>query len=612
MKEVSRTVILVAIAAVLSILSVMTIPSFSKFEVEDLVGKELFPKFTDPLTATSLEIVEFDEETATPSTFKVAQVNGQWSIPSHHDYPADAKDQLADVATDLTGLKVLQVVSGGQPDEAANTKKLEETYGVVDPGAKKLNGVTGVGTRVVMRDASDKTLVNLVVGKEVPDADGLHYVRVVGQDPIYVVKLDTKKLSTKFDNWIEKDLLKLNTWDIRQVHVEDYSIDILAGTLTPRAKITLDYNDTGKTKWKLAEDKSFGKAGWADRPLAEDEELNTDALDKLKTALDDLKIVDVARKPEGLSETLGTSGSVDNRDQEAYRSLQERGFYIVPMPDPNDPSKRSLELRSNEGEISVLTKEGVKYVLRFGQIAGTTKKNDTAKEDNTTKKGDTAKEGEEESSDAGVNRYLFVMAQFDRSPIAQPEYEELPQPEASDGKTQEKKEGADQASPKGKDGQAADSAKADKEKDKKAADDAKADKKEEGKKAADDAKTEKKKEDKEKAAEADAKKERERIEKENKRKKEEYEEKIKKGEDKVKELNARFADWYYVISDDVYQKIHLGRDKVVKKKEKKEEEGKENAAGSDAGAKGGKASSAPADSLKQFDTLKQATPGKAK
>ena len=60
------------------------------------------------------------------------------------------------------------------------------------------------------------------------------------------------------------------------------------------------------------------------------------------------------------------------------------------------------------------------------------------------------------------------------------------------------------------------------------------------------------------------------IQKENKRKQDEYDDAIKKGEDHVKELNDRFADWYYIISDDVYKKIHLGRNEIVKKKETKE------------------------------------------
>ena len=65
-----------------------------------------------------------------------------------------------------------------------------------------------------------------------------------------------------------------------------------------------------------------------------------------------------------------------------------------------------------------------------------------------------------------------------------------------------------------------------------------------------------------------------RIEKENQRRREEYEGKIAQGKKHVQELNNRFADWYYVISDDVYRKIHVGREQVVKKKDKKDAHGK--------------------------------------
>ncbi len=60
--------------------------------------------------------------------------------------------------------------------------------------------------------------------------------------------------------------------------------------------------------------------------------------------------------------------------------------------------------------------------------------------------------------------------------------------------------------------------------------------------------------------------EQERIEKANRRKQDEYDEKVKKGQERAKELNARFADWYYVVGDETYRKIHLGQAEIVKKK----------------------------------------------
>jgi len=38
-----------------------------------------------------------------------------------------------------------------------------------------------------------------------------------------------------------------------------------------------------------------------------------------------------------------------------------------------------------------------------------------------------------------------------------------------------------------------------------------------------------------------------------------YEEKAKTGEKLVKDLNRRFADWYYVISGDSFENLRQGR-----------------------------------------------------
>ena len=71
---------------------------------------------------------------------------------------------------------------------------------------------------------------------------------------------------------------------------------------------------------------------------------------------------------------------------------------------------------------------------------------------------------------------------------------------------------------------------------------------------------------------------RKRIETENQRKLDEYEATLKKGRENVKDLNLRFGDWYFVVDNDVFTKIRLGRDQVIKKKDKKDEaaDGKKN------------------------------------
>ena len=65
----------------------------------------------------------------------------------------------------------------------------------------------------------------------------------------------------------------------------------------------------------------------------------------------------------------------------------------------------------------------------------------------------------------------------------------------------------------------------------------------------------------------------ERIQKENQRKLDERADKIKSAREKVNEMNSRFADWYYVIAEDSYQKIHLGHSDIIKESEEAKKEG---------------------------------------
>ena len=60
-----------------------------------------------------------------------------------------------------------------------------------------------------------------------------HYVREANRDVVYVIEVDPTKLSTNFEDWIEKDLLKLNALDIQQVQINDYSAE-LHPVMTPQ------------------------------------------------------------------------------------------------------------------------------------------------------------------------------------------------------------------------------------------------------------------------------------------------------------------------------------------------------------------------------------------
>jgi hypothetical protein len=497
------------------------------------------------LAVKSLEIVTYDEATATPHQFKVAVSQRGWSLPSRFDYPADAKDQVAEAASGLMNLKVMEVAS----DSVADHKE----YGLVDPTEKNLSaGATGVGTRVTMKDGGGKVLLDLIIGKQVPGKTDLRYVRRVGQDQAFTTAAKIDRLSTKFEDWIEKNLLKFNKFDLKQVELADYQVDLDLGTISPRGEITAVNNDPNEPKWLIGANKVFdprSKQGiqFIEKKLADDQEANAEVLDKLTTALDDLKIVDVAKKPTGLTADLRTNEDFA-KNAESRKSLMDCGFAIVPLE-----GKR--QIFSNQGEVRVVMKTGVEYILRFGAIAAGTGGGSSAKEqakDKPKDSKDAKDDKKEEKKDAsGSNRYLFITAEFRADALPKPELEKLPELPKEEKKEEPKKDDAKKAEAKKDDAKKDESKKpAEKAGDKK---DAPADAKKDEKKP------------------EEIKAERDRIEKENKRKQEEFDKKVEDGKKEVKELNDRFAEWYYVISDDVFRKIRVNREELIRKKEKKEE-----------------------------------------
>ena len=175
--------------------------------------------------------------------------------------------------------------------------------------------------------------MSLILGKPVKDKPDLRYVRLPDQDAVYVVAVKTDKISAKFGDWIEKDLLKMNSWDMKNVFIHDYSVDVLAGTDSAKRRLVAFLRRRGRSEVEAAEGRAVSRQSGTPGKLAADEELNTARLDEMKTALDDLKIVNVARKPQGLSNDLKAAANfLSNR--EAVESLADCGFFAAAVEGP--------------------------------------------------------------------------------------------------------------------------------------------------------------------------------------------------------------------------------------------------------------------------------------
>lgn len=487
-------------------------------------GTKLFSVFNEikPDQIKAIEIQRYDEKLAKKTTFKVAVKGKKWVIPSHGDYLADAQRQLEQITKALVSAELYENRSHDMQDH--------ETYGVVDPSDVKDGEVKkGVGTLISATDDSGKVIAKVIVG--IPEAgakvedsnsfappsndkDQGRFLRLGDEQDTKVGKIDLDVFSTDFAKWIEPDLLQLNAIDVSGVDIRDYAILPMSdgrgnvrSFLEMRGENSLAVDASGK--WVPKSMSVFREGETIEQPLAEDEEVNNEQLNQLKTAVDELKIVDVERKPEGVGEAVvsydtGGAGQGASLDQDTLQELAARGYF-------QNPKGGILGMN---GEIHVSMKDGVDYVLRFGKPQGLG-----------------------EGDDKKLNRYLMVTAQFNPDAIAPPEV--LPVPPGVPGPAQEDEEAKSDDEAKDADSKDAEAKDAD-------------------------AKDTAIKEGDPNEAEKRLAAERERIIKQNKRNKEEYADKIRLGQAKVKELNNRFRDWFYVISDDVYRKIHLDRRKIVK------------------------------------------------
>ena len=265
-------------------------------------GKKFFDDF-DPNTATTLEVIEVDPETLTPSPFKVTFQNGQWVIPSHYNYPADAKKRLVDTATGVEGLVKDSIRSDRTEDQ--------EAFGVVDPLDTKATGLKGFGKRVTLKDASDKVLADFLIGKEVKDHPDQRYVRVPGQKRTYGVNVKVD-LSTRFADWIETNLLKLEASKTRRIVIDHKTFDPNTRQIVPGDVVILTRAD--------------GSAPWVVEGTPDGKETNTETLTTLTNALADLKIAGIRPKPEGLTADLKEApGDVKPKTRQAMLSLVGKG-----------------------------------------------------------------------------------------------------------------------------------------------------------------------------------------------------------------------------------------------------------------------------------------------
>ena len=547
MSEQGKTILFLCIAFVSTIFAFAVSREAPEKTAADQIGQSLVA-IENPLEVARLRIVDFDSSGGEAEPFEVAKVEGRFSIPSHENHPADQSDHLVDAVTGVNHAEILASVT----DKAGN----HGDFGVLDPTTGGLGrGAKGVGKRVTFQSAKGEPLADFIIGKKVAGSENQYYVRQASNDQVYTVVLEPTSLSTRFEDWIERDVLQFDPLELKNIAISDYTVltqqqpvlgaeglgvaTIVKG-LEMEAEIILQYEQVD-LQWKLEKLIAFEKGQPREEKLSDDEQLNKQRLEEMKSALDDLRVVDVQRKPVGMGNSLA---EFIQSSPGAVESLEEHGFFFRQVEGPGGTVQNVL--LSNHGEINIGMNDGLKYVLRFGSVAGQ-ERADISSEQSSSQEAETteftASNTDKEPVAGRTLRYLMATTQFDESLLNAPEYAEVPPEQKPPAELPEKQTNENSDSDAGQQATALDV------------------------------------QTKGKVVEAIGSSEentdeentewqqnREAILAANARTKKTYDDQVAAGKKRSAELNRRFGDWYYVIPDTTYQKIHLTMKDLIEKK----------------------------------------------
>jgi hypothetical protein len=317
--ELARTALFAAAGVALVAAAAWIEPESARPDIFSDQGEALFPGFRDVLAVKAIEVIDYNEAEATARPLKVEFRKNRFVLASHNDYPAEAKERMAQTAAALLDLKRDLSVSDRFEDHAQ--------YGVIDPLDAQNPSLAGRGKHVTLRDAQGAVLANLVLGYAVKERAGYRYARLPGQKRVYAIKTDADP-SARFEDWVESDLLRVSANGVARMVLNSYSID-----------------------------ETFGRLMNMQRTVMVKDKENWDARARsIASALGSLRVVGARPKPQSLAEQLRTRQLTLTLDN--VMSLRQRGFFITP----------DGRLLANAGELIVETERGLAYTLRFGEV----------------------------------------------------------------------------------------------------------------------------------------------------------------------------------------------------------------------------------------------------
>lgn len=341
------------------------------------LGQPFFENLESGRQAAALEVLALDDK-GKRRRFEIRRNGNLWTIPSHYNYPAEASERLAQTASAVVGL-AREALAGRNASE-------HERFGVLDPNAEGASDPETAGKRLILKDENGEVLADIILGKEATvlesDTDRAAferdrtvkywYVRRADENQTYKVKLNLN-LSTRFADWIDPQLLPVESNQLLSLQIDDYQLQEQAADPLGRVKTLAKVPGSPS---KLSREYGFGPwilDGWD----SVQGEMNVEKINQVAQTLADLKIVGVRPKFQYNGQQLLTADleviappnlNSNPREAEAFQEalfqlqdeLTDRGFNLTRQGE-------KIALVSEAGEVIAGTEEGVSYWMHFGK-----------------------------------------------------------------------------------------------------------------------------------------------------------------------------------------------------------------------------------------------------
>ncbi|MEQ1905340.1 MAG: DUF4340 domain-containing protein [Pirellulaceae bacterium] len=354
--QTTRTLCWAILAAMLSGAAAYYYPWPQNEQQRSQVNQPLFEEFEDK-RVSFIEIEQYNSDLQSLERLNLQRRGERYLFPGFDNFNADNIQQISGAIGSLRKT-VLDVISDKVEDHTR--------FGVVDPQEfQSTSNRSYLGKKITLQDSNRGVIASLIVGLSPDDAakQDQRYVRIEGQPSVYLVEFDDRFLTSKFADWVDKNLLRLdpqlNAPD--KIVVENFRIDPEKLGENPPVRNSL-YRATlelGPRSFPLRslEVESNGEWKKTTPDQAQISKLESGLVDLgsfplVKARRIDKEIIPLLKKPYAPAKP------------EQLEGLTKQGFRLV---EPGNP----VDMVSTGGRIEVFTNANVRISVLLGNFENT-------------------------------------------------------------------------------------------------------------------------------------------------------------------------------------------------------------------------------------------------